>query len=112
MDISPNSIEHLILNGAAEVAGIDLETGEAMYRFTDKLEEVNPKLFKEVNNYVYGAIMSLWTKGFVDIDMESDDPIVKLTDKAHDMDARQELSNPEVMALENVVRLFSKDNTL
>lgn len=112
MNVNPNSIEYLILEGAAEVAGIDLETGEAMYTFTDKLEEINPRLYKEINNYVYGATMSLWTKGFLDIDLYSDDPIVKLTEKALDSNAREELGDRELLALDNIIRLFSKDNTL
>lgn len=112
MDISPNSIEYLILEGAAEIAGIDLETGEAMYTFTDKLEEINPRLFKEINNYVYGATMSLWTKGFLDINLHSEDPVVKLTEKALDPESRKELGQREQLALDNIIRLFSKDSTL
>lgn len=45
MDIIPNSIERLILDGSAEVAGIDLETGEILYGFTTKMQELDPELY-------------------------------------------------------------------
>ena len=39
-------IDALILNGALEVAAIDMETGEALYKFTDKLKEISPELYE------------------------------------------------------------------
>ncbi len=38
-------LEHLILQGAVEMSGIDSDTGEMLYSITDKLESVNPKLY-------------------------------------------------------------------
>ena len=38
-------IEHLLLQNAIEISGIDSETGEMLYSITDKLAEVNPKLY-------------------------------------------------------------------
>lgn len=38
-------IEHLLLQNAIEISGIDSETGEMLYSITDKLEKVNPKLY-------------------------------------------------------------------
>jgi len=39
-------LEHLILQGAVEVNGIDKNTGEMIYSITDKLKEVNPEMYK------------------------------------------------------------------
>jgi hypothetical protein len=42
-------LEHLLLQGALEVSGMDPQTGETLYAITDKLEEVSPAMYKEVN---------------------------------------------------------------
>ena len=39
-----NIIDNLILQGALQPAGIDLETGEMLYNFTETLKEINPEL--------------------------------------------------------------------
>jgi hypothetical protein len=39
-------VEHLLLQNAIEISGIDPETGEMLYSITDKLEQVNPKLYQ------------------------------------------------------------------
>lgn len=41
-------IEHLILQNALEIDGVDPESGEMIYSITDKLEEVNPQLYKNL----------------------------------------------------------------
>jgi hypothetical protein len=41
-------IEHLILQNALDIAGIDEETGEMVYSITDKLKEVNPQLYRQL----------------------------------------------------------------
>ncbi len=38
-------IEHLLLQNAIEISGIDEETNEMLYSITDKLKEVNPELY-------------------------------------------------------------------
>jgi hypothetical protein len=40
-------VEHLIMQGAIEMAGID-NKGEMLYSITDKLEEVSPELYAEL----------------------------------------------------------------
>ena len=43
-------IEHLLLQGGLEVADIDLQTGETYYNITDKLKELNPGLYQELED--------------------------------------------------------------
>jgi hypothetical protein len=51
MDAKTNAmIEHLILQGAIEIADIDLETGETYYNITDKLKEVSPELYSNLED--------------------------------------------------------------
>lgn len=107
MDVNPNSIEHLILEGAVEVAGMNLETGEMMYTFTPDLKEINPGLYEQVSDYIYGAILSVWTKGFIDLDALDPDSMVSLTKKAFDQEAiKNELSDREKQVLEQLLVAF------
>lgn len=110
MDLNPNSIEYLILEGAAEVSGIDLETGEAVYTFTDKLEEINPKLHGVVKEYISGSVLSLWVKGYLEIDYFDDDPMVKLTEKAFDSESIALLDQKEQSILLHTIKLFHTDD--
>ena len=49
MDLKTDAmIEHLLLQNALEISGIDSETGEMLYSITDKLKEVNPKLYDQL----------------------------------------------------------------
>jgi len=41
-------IEHLILQNALEIDGFDNATGETIYSITERLEFVNPDLYKEL----------------------------------------------------------------
>jgi hypothetical protein len=42
-------LEHLIIQGAIEISGID-QAGEMTYSITDKLQEVHPELYMELKN--------------------------------------------------------------
>lgn len=51
MDAKTNSlIEHLILQGGIEISDIDLNTGETYYKVNDKLQEIAPKMYKELED--------------------------------------------------------------
>jgi hypothetical protein len=41
-------LEHLVLQGAVEVSGFDLDTGETLYTITDKLKEVSPDMYEDL----------------------------------------------------------------
>lgn len=42
-------LEHLIIQGAIEISGID-PNGEMTYSITDKLQEVHPELYMELKS--------------------------------------------------------------
>jgi hypothetical protein len=42
-------LEHLIMQGAIEMSGID-KAGEMTYSITDKLQEVHPELYMELKD--------------------------------------------------------------
>jgi hypothetical protein len=43
-------VEHLVLQGGLEIADIDLETGETYYNITDKLKELAPELYQDLED--------------------------------------------------------------
>ena len=55
-------IEHLIIQGALEVAGID-EYGEITYSITDKLQSVNPVLYNELKDQFESHMFRLIDQG-------------------------------------------------
>lgn len=74
-------IEKLILNGALEVAGVD-ENGELLYNFTDKLREVDPKLYDKAFASMYDDARILWMEGFLEMDITDPNPIIRLNRKS------------------------------
>ena len=102
-------IEKLILDGALEVSALDSETGRILYSFTEKLEHVDPELFKFVLDTFYAGAMSLWEKGFVEITLEDADPRVRLTGKGASIKNLDELTSLEFAILETLVDQLEKD---
>lgn len=41
-------VEHLILQGAIEINGVDPETGQMLYSITEKLKEVSPNIYADM----------------------------------------------------------------
>lgn len=101
------SIDDLILAGAIEVSGIDSETGEFLYTFTNKMKEVSPELYRLHLNQVHDEIMYFWERGFLELDdMSSNNPRVTLTEKAFNKIAISELPKEKMMALYELKRVL------
>ena len=56
-------VEHLILQNAVEIAGIDSNTGEMLYYITDKLKTVNPKLYRQLKGDFERHMFEMIDKG-------------------------------------------------
>jgi len=56
-------LEHLILQNAVEISGIDNNTGELLYCITDKLKTVHPKLYRELKGDFEKHMFSMIDKG-------------------------------------------------
>jgi len=100
------AIDYLLLKGGLQVAGVDSKTGEFLYTFTPKIKEIMPELYHEHLNHVNNEIMALWEKGFVDIDLMSENPIVTLTPKALDPKEISRLSPSDQWSIEEIKRLL------
>jgi hypothetical protein len=104
VDDSEKLIEDLILKGALEVAGIDIETGEPMYNFTEKLKDVDPQLHQEVFTFFSAEALDLWQKGFIDMDVTLSNPEVRLTKKALDQIEIMKLDKDKQFTLRQIVK--------
>jgi hypothetical protein len=100
------AIDYLLLNGGLQVSGIDKNTGEFLYSFTPKIQEIMPELYHEHLNDVNNKLMGLWEKGFLDIDLMSDTPIVRLAPKSHDLEEISKLSKEDQWSIEEIKRLL------
>jgi hypothetical protein len=105
-DKNQEMIDKLILEGALEVAGLDQETGDFLYQFTQKLKDISPELYEEHINHVNTELMKLWEKGFLNINMMDENPIVTLTEKALDLNELSALSKEDRWGLEEIKRLL------
>lgn len=103
-------IEQLILDGALEVAALDMETGDLLFSFTDKLQDVNPDLHNAMFTYFYTDVMNLWQHGFLEMDIDSDNPMVRLTEKALDIIEVNKLNSEQKNVLKEIVRIVTKDS--
>ena len=76
-----DKIEELILAGAVEVSGIDAETGDFLYSFTDKINEVDSEIARESKDLFNRYMYALWELGFIHMDIDSENPMVSLLPK-------------------------------
>ena len=107
MSEAGDKIEDLILSGALEVSGIDIDSGEMLYNFTDKLKDINPDLFKDMSDYISTETMALWAEGFLDIDVTETNPMFKLTPKAFDDAEVEKLPKEKQYTLKEIIRIIN-----
>ena len=101
-------IEKLILDGGLEAVAVDQESGELLYSFTPRIQELMPNLYSEHLNEVNANVMNLWEKGFINVDFFAQDPLITLTEKAVDSNSINELSKHERWNLFEVIRLLKR----
>jgi hypothetical protein len=101
--------EDLILSGALEFAGLDIDSGEMLYNFTEKLKDVNPALHDEFSTYLYSEVSELWANGFLDMYFTEENPRVTLTAKALDPEEVAKLDKTKQYTLKEIVRIIMKD---
>lgn len=103
-------LDRLILAGAIRPAGLDGETGEMLYEFTEKLLKVAPEIFHAVVDSHVTEIYHLWERGFVDMTITDDNPLVKITEKALDDEAVASLTPYMQSVIKEIVRISRIDN--
>jgi hypothetical protein len=93
--------EDLILSGALEVAGVDIDTGEMLYNFTEKLKDHN-----EFSTYFSTEISGLWENGFIEMNITEKNPMVSLTKKALDEKEVKKLDKQKQYTLKEIIRVI------
>lgn len=101
-------IDRLILNGGLEVVGIDPDTGESLYRPTEMLSSLDPDLNKEMSAYFSQTTMTLWEKGFINMDVTLRDPSVTLSEKSFNAELIASLPKEERIIMQEIIRVLSE----
>ncbi len=95
--------ESLILKGFVEVAGIDAQSGEFLYSFTDLGREELPNLQRIMDEEFNKDIMSLWELGILEMNISDSNPSVKLTELAFDNEVIAGLSQELRVSLQIIM---------
>jgi len=104
MDQEQRIIQELLEKGALEFAGVS-DTGEILYNFTPMLKNVMPELYNEHLNHVNAELMNLWEKGYIEMNLFDQNPVVKLSPKAFSDDWSM-LSKEEQWSLKEIMRIL------
>ena len=101
-------IDDIILKGGLEAAAIDEDTGEMLYSFTPKIQQLMPDLYNEHIRTVNSEVMNLWEKGFLNLDLFQKDPVITITPKALNREEIEGLSKQERWSLFEIIRLLQR----
>ena len=61
-----------------------------------------------MSSYFSETTMKLWEKGFIDMDVTIEDPMVKLSEKSFDIDAVNSLAKGERIVIKEIIRVLSE----
>lgn len=96
-------LENLILQGYVEAAGIDSDTGEIMYSFTDLAKSEMPDLEKQFEEEFHKNIMFFWQAGALDMNVYEENPVIRLNPMALSDDFKNSLSAERKQALRIII---------
>lgn len=97
----------LLANGGLKFAGINPENGEKMYSRTPLLKDLAPELNEDLNAYCSQVTMGLWEKGFINMNITQENPIVTLSPRAFEKDRAKILTEDERQALREIIKTLS-----
>jgi len=103
-------VDNLVLNGGLEFAGKDSETGEPLYKPTDRLKDIDPRLSEDLSAYFSEVTLKLWEKGFIDMDVTNEDPVIKLGPKSFSAISIKSLPKDERIVIEEIVAVILNKN--
>jgi hypothetical protein len=100
-------LNDLVAKGGLEFVGVDTSSGEAMYRPTPKLKDIDPTLSKDMSLYFSEISMRLWANGFINMDITLANPMVTLAEKSFDIRQIDLLDKEERHVLEQMIKTLS-----
>jgi hypothetical protein len=103
-----DAFNELFFSGAIEICGIDERSGEMLFRFTEKLKDIDPNLYNKMTDLFHRELMGLWEKGFISMDVTQQNPIVSLTKKAFSAIEAENLTIEERLHLEDIIQKLSE----
>jgi hypothetical protein len=96
-------LEHLILQGYVEPAGIDSETGDILYSFTELAKTEMPDLERQFEEEFHKNIMFFWQSGILDMNVYEENPTIRLNGTAITQDFIDSLSFERKQALKTIM---------
>ena len=109
MEENITRLDELILEGGIEVASLS-ESGEFLYKFTDKLKDIDPQIYNNVIQMMYKEIIFLWENGFISMDITSSNPKVTLMEKAFDSEEVDQLPESMRFNLLAIIRSITEES--
>lgn len=106
-EIEDKIIEDLIISGALQFAGIDEQTGEMLYSFSNEIKTIMPELYNEHLKNVNKDIMFFWEQGYLDVDLFEDNPTVSLTNKGINEENLEALTNDQKRSFNEIKRVLT-----
>lgn len=106
-EIEDKIIEDLIISGALQFAGIDEQTGEMLYSFSNEIKTIMPELYNEHLKNVNNDIMFFWEHGYLDVNLFEDNPTVSLTNKGINEEDLQALTNDQKRSFNEIKRVLT-----
>jgi hypothetical protein len=99
-------ISALIALGALEIDAFDVESGQLVYKVTDKLNDLLPELYEEISSQAYKDTLSLWEKGLITMNIADPEPTVDISELGLDRKNWKNLSDGELSVMNTVMRMF------
>ena len=96
-------LEKLILQGYVEPAGLDAETGEMLYSFTDLARQEMPYLEKQFEEEFHRNIMFFWQAGALDMNVYEQNPIIRINPLALQQSFIDSLTTEQKIALKIII---------
>jgi hypothetical protein len=96
-------LEKLILQGYVEPAGIDVVTGEMLYSFTAAAKKDMPNLERQFEEEFHRNIMFFWQKGYLDMNVFEENPVIRINPVALDESVVASLSAEHRQALKIII---------
>lgn len=111
MDNPDDFMEYLLEIGALEKAGFDEDTGQQVFRITEKADEFIPEFTEHFFSELNTEVFFLWQNEYLDIIFDEEgEPMVSPLDKAFDKETWKELPVESLFILKQILAIFNEED--